>query len=604
MQETSLHGPKPESALMDRNAGLGKRPNDRFSALYLFATFAVLLIAAHAPLLRLPYFWDEAGYYVPAALDLSAGSLIPHSTPSNAHPPLVLAWLALCWKLVGFHAAVTRCAMLLLAAFSLLGFFRLALIVSNFSVAAWATLLTALYPVFFAQSSLAQVDMPAAGLIFWGLESYFRRRIGVAVIWFSLAALAKETAILVPLALFIWELFRPWVEQTIRKTPGDKEHQTSAAQAVKKNDGNIGTSGTHALPGWQSAFVLLGPIIPLAAWYAYHYFRTGFIFGNPEFFHYNVQATLHPLRIVLALLLRIWQTAGYMNLYLLTIACVLAMRAQPIQTADGPRPRIAVPVQLGLLGVAAVYVIALAVVGGAVLARYMLPVVPLVILICVSTIWRRLHLWKIVLTIVAVAFITGLFVNPPYGFAPEDNLAYRDYIHLHQDAERWLQARYPKAHVLTAWPASGELTKPYLGYVERPMQIVQIEDFTAEQLLSAADVGSRFDVALVFSTKYQPHTIFDRWRKWQEWKARYFGFHRDLPPEAAAAVLGGRLVYVDRKQGQWVGIVERQRIEEAISRPILTVRNSLIGERAIGTNPTTSYQVDDTPRVVGSAAYR
>jgi hypothetical protein len=167
-----------------------------------------------------------------------------------------------------------------------------------------------------------------------------------------------------------------------------------------------------------------------------------------------------------------------------------------------------------------------------------------------------------------------------------------------------LQARYPKAHVLTAWPASGELTKPYLGYVERPMQIVQIEDFTAEQLLSAADVGSRFVVALVFSTKYQPHTIFDRWRKWQEWKARYFGFHRDLPPEAAAAVLGGRLVYVDRKQGQWVGIVERQRIEEAISRPILTVRNSLIGERAIGTNPTTSYQVDDTPRVVGSAAYR
>jgi len=572
----------------------------RFSALYLFAIFSILVIAAHAPLLHLPYFWDEAGYYVPAALDLSAGSLVPHSTPSNAHPPLVLAWLALCWKLVGFHPAVTRCAMLLLTAFSLLGFFRLALAVSNFSVATWATLLTAVYPVFFAQSSLAQVDLPAAGLIFWGLECYVHRRMGVSAIWFSLAALAKETAILVPLALLLWELLNliarryrrtaifPSREAAEHGSPArecrEKEKQSESRQGRHKNldePGDIasaaaksantteaigGTTGNRAIPGWKSAFVLLVPISPLAAWYAYHYFRTGFIFGNPEFFHYNVQATLHPLRIVLALLLRIWQTAGYMNLYLLTIACVLAMRAQPIQTADGSRPRIAIPVQLGLLAVAAVYVITLAVVGGAVLARYMLPVVPLVILVCVSTIWRRLQLWNIVLIIVAVAFVTGLFVNPPYGFAPEDNLAYRDYIHLHQGAERWLQSRYPKARVLTAWPATGELTKPYLGYVGRPMQVIQIEDFTAEQLLSAADVGSRFDVALVFSTKYQPHTIFDRWRKWQEWKARYFGFHRDLPPEAAASVLGGRLVYIQRRQGQWVGIIETVKVEEALIR--------------------------------------
>jgi hypothetical protein len=597
MQETSPQGAKPRSVSGELNTGLARLFNSHFSALYLFGIFALLLIATHAPLLRLPYFWDEAGYYVPASLDLQAGSLIPHSTPSNAHPPLVLAWLALCWKVFGFQPLVTRCVMLLLAAFSLLGFFRLALAVSNFSVAAWATLLTAVYPVFFAQSSLAQVDLPAAGLIFWGLESYFRRRIGVAVIWFSLAALAKETAILVPLALFAWAVTTNMLRRfglmpilSSREAAGcesparrcremeanqdesrlgphkksDEPVATSAAKAANQSDADIGMAGSRALPGWKSAFVFLVPIIPLAAWYAYHYFRTGFIFGNPEFFHYNVQATLHPLRIVLALLLRIWQTAGYMNLYLLTVACVLAMRAQPIQTAGGPRPRIAVPVQLGLLAVAAVYVITLAVIGGAVLARYMLPVVPLVILVCVSTVWRRLHLWNIVLIIVAVAFVAGLFVNPPYGFAPEDNLAYRDYIHLHQDAERWLQARYPKDRVLTAWPASGELTKPYVGYVEKAMQVVQIEDFTAEQLFAAADVGSRFDVALVFSTKYQPRTIFDRWRKWQGWKARYFGFHRDLPPEAAASVLGGRLVYVERKHGQWVGIIEIVKIEEAL----------------------------------------
>jgi hypothetical protein len=41
------------------------------------------------------------------------------------------------------------------------------------------------------------------------------------------------------------------------------------------------------------------------------------------------------------------------------------------------------------------------------------------------------------------------------------------------------------------------------------------------------------------------------------------GFHRDLTPEAAASVLGGNLVYVKYRSGQWVGIVELQKIEEA-----------------------------------------
>src|SRR5262245_3056719 len=88
-------------------------------------------------LLRVTYCWDEAGYYIPAARDLMQGSLIPHSTPSNAHPPLILAWLALSWKMLGFHPLATRIAMLLLAAFSLAGFFRLALAVSNIHVAGW-----------------------------------------------------------------------------------------------------------------------------------------------------------------------------------------------------------------------------------------------------------------------------------------------------------------------------------------------------------------------------------------------------------------------------------------------------------------------------------
>ena len=45
-------------------------------------------------------------------------------------------------------------------------------------------------------------------------------------------------------------------------------------------------------------------------------------------------------------------------------------------------------------------------------------------------------------------------------------------------------------------------------------------------------------VALVFSTKYEPaRPLLDHWKKWEELKTRFFGFHRDLPPAALAHVL-------------------------------------------------------------------
>ena len=181
--------------------------------------FSVLFIL-HLPLLHLPYFWDEAGYYVPAARDLLLhGTLIPHSTPSNAHPPLVMAYLALAWKLLGYSPVVTRTAVLAIAALSLLGLFRLAQQAANTEVAVASVVCTALYPVFFTQSSLAHIDLAAAGLGFWAMLAYVEDRPWTAAMWFSLAALAKETAILAPLALFAWELLRTLLNRDTTTSP-------------------------------------------------------------------------------------------------------------------------------------------------------------------------------------------------------------------------------------------------------------------------------------------------------------------------------------------------------------------------------------------------
>jgi hypothetical protein len=561
----------------------------RYPTALVFALFFAVLFALHIPLLRLPYFWDEAGYYVPAARDLLLhGTLIPHSTPSNAHPPFVMAYLALAWKAVGYAPVVTRTAMLVVAAFSLLGVFRLAQRVANTEVAIASAICTAIYPVFFTQSSMAHLDLAAAGLSFWGLLAFVEDRRWATSLWFSLAVLAKETAVLAPLALCAWRLLEILLKREIGKRHAQKREGTLSGVPLIADDTpvvvipsaarDLGSSHQHK-PRFIVAFaprndkrmgltaalsVLLLPLIPLTLWYAFHYERTGFVFGNPEFFRYNVQSTMQPLRVLLALGLRLWQVVGYLNLYFLTLATMLAMWLRPLRDNGEERERISLDVQFSFLAVIAAYVVAMALVGGAVLARYMLPVIPLVVIIFLSTLRRRVRLWRGVVAIVVLAFVAALFVNPPYGFSIEDNLAYRDYILLHQRAEDFVEARYPMARVLTAWPASDELTRPYLGYVTRPMRVLRIENFTVEQLMAASGLRSNFDVALVFSTKYEPpHPWFEGWRTWEQWKTQFFGYHRDAPPAVAAEILGGRLVYNDVRNGQWVGVIEMEQREDA-----------------------------------------
>jgi len=298
----------------------------------------------------------------------------------------VMAYLAGGWKVMGFSIFVTRSLMLLVAAFSLLGVFRLARRAANFQVAIAATVCTALYPVFFAQSTMAHVDLAAAGLTLWGLEAYLGERRPATVVWFSLAVLAKETAVLAPLTLLAWEVSCPWIARLFQLQLCLSERRRRFSKA------------------------LLMPVAALSAWYAFHYWRTGYVFGNPEFFRYNVQSTMSPLRMVLALGMRLWQVFGYMHLWVLMILMIWAMTRPATVDGNHERQRIDISVQC-VFGVLILgYVVAMAVVGGAVLARYMLPVVPLVIIVAVSTLWRRVRRWPVLIAAVsksAIWFLAG-----------------------------------------------------------------------------------------------------------------------------------------------------------------------------------------------------
>lgn len=511
-----------------------------FPAWMAFPLIYAFVWLTHLPLLRLPYFWDEAGYYIPAALDFfHKHALIPYSTLTNAHPPLPAIYLAFWWKVSGFTPTVTRLAVCLVAAIALTGVFALARRLMNPQVAIATTLLTALYPVWFTQSTLAQADIYAAAATIWGLafaldEVPSMSRGWWAALWFSVAALCKETAIVTPLALAAWHVW----------------------ETRRKRD--------HARGHWRTAIQFVLPVLPLCAWYGYHYSKTGFIFGNPQYVRYNAEATMHGFRFLLALAQRLMQVTVYMNLFVPILCTIAAMFLPALRKPDGSaRPRVSWNAQAQIGIVLLVNIVFFSIVGGAVLARYLLPLYPLILLLCVSTWRRRVMQWPWIVALSVVAFLAGLFVNPPYRFAPEDNLTYRSMIVMQQRAIGQVLHRAPGGTVLTAWPATDELTHPYLGYVRKPVKVVAIDNFSLPQIEAAMKLPD-YDAALVFSTKYEAANTPD-WLRFgdSEWNVKYFGYHRDLPPALIARLLHGDMIWQAHSKGLWTAVLLFNRAQEA-----------------------------------------
>ncbi len=512
----------------------------------IFPLLFVGVYLSHLTLLRLPYYWDEAGYYIPAAYDFfRTGDVIPSSTLANAHPPLPSLYLSL-WWLSGFTPTVTRTAMCLVTAIALLAVYRLGIVLNGrTAVAASTTLLTAIYPVWFAQSTLAHADMFAAAASLWGLVFVFPGKRGPAALWaaaacFAVAAWCKETAIVTPLAIAVWESFL-WLR----------------------------SSGPERRSHLRAALLMVLPVITLLAWFAYYRHRTGFLFGNPEFLRYNATSTLSPLRVLLALMHRLLQVTAHMNMFVPVLCMAGALLLLPLRDLDGTvRPRISPAGQATVYVVLVANVLFFSVIGGALLTRYLLPLYPLVLLMCVSTFYRRVRYWWGLVLLSAFAFVMGLFVNPPYKFAPEDNLNYADTIRLHQQAIRQIVTRFPGSTILTAWPATDELTKPELGYVKKPLTVVTVPNFSLSEIQKAAVSAQDFSVGFAFSTKYDPpHLWLDLGARNEALDARFFDFHRDLSPGAIAHLMSGRVVWRDDRQGQWAAVLHFDRPQVAILHP-------------------------------------
>jgi 4-amino-4-deoxy-L-arabinose transferase-like glycosyltransferase len=514
--------------------------------LLLFAFVAL----SHLTLLHLPYYWDEGGYYIPAALDFyHHGWIIPQFT--NAHPPLPNILLGTLWHIVGLHIIATRLAVCAVAAAALTAIFRLAQRLLDPPAAISLTLMTAVYPIWFAQSTLAHADIFAAAFTLWAFAIYLpatssqlqaddertkrRSRVTVAIL-FSLAALSKETAIVEPAALIAIEAGR-FVH----------ERRSTAARRERLR--------------WIASLAV--PFLPLTAWYAYHRARTGFTFGNPVYLRYNATANFTAAHIFTALRYRFLHLFWQRNIWLPIVLAVICL-LMPARPRDEVRS-LTKSTRLTCVLLILANWIAFSVLGGALLTRYLLPVYPIILLLCVD-IWRERTPWIVWMTAATAAlFLSGLWINPPTAFAPEDTLVYRDMIVVHQEAIAFVNQHYPDARVLTAWPVSNDLFNPELGYTAHPTRVVPVEDFSLAEMEKAAQHPEDFDTAIVFTTHYVAPSLQRYLLSHPDSRiGRAFTTNPDLSPAEIAALLHGQIVWRSPNlDGEWAAVLRFNRSYEA-----------------------------------------
>ncbi len=471
--------------------------SQRTSTVIFFLAFAALVVAIHLPYLTLPFFWDEMGQFIPAALDLYRdGAWVPHSTLPNVHPPGLMAALALVWRIFGFSIAATRLTMLAIASAGVLLAFLLSIRLSRGTHGApafAAVLFLIASPIFYTQAMLAQLDMPAMVLTTLALLLFLDTSYAASAAACVALVLVKETAISTPLVFAAWLWFR------------DKRR--------------------------REALYFLAPALALGAWLVLLTRVTGHLLGNSEFTSFNVYDSLSPVHIALSLGRRIYYLFLGDGRFIGTLAIFVGWRL-----LRGREWTIA-----ALAGVAQVAVVT--VFGGAMLDRYILPVLPIVYAAMAAAASAYPASWRWTShTVMLAALLLGWIWNPPYPFPFENNLAMTDFIRLQRDAAGFLESWAADKTIATAWPLSDELQRPEFGYVSRPLHVVPLAGFRLTELsnLERGQVG-----VLVVYSRDSPLDDFFR---------RHFDSHVPARSAEIRAGLGYVPVVRWRRGGQWIDI--------------------------------------------------
>jgi hypothetical protein len=467
------------------------------SYLLVYAVIASLLVALHQPLLDVPFYWDEVGQFIPASLDLfQTGSWIPHSTLPNAHPPGVMAWLAGFWHIFGYSIAGTRVAMLLMASAGATFVFLLAIELSRGAPGApafTALSLLCVSPLFYAQSMLAQLDMPAMCFTVLALLLFLQDHFRSSALACVALVLIKETGVVAP------ALFGCWLLAERRLRP--------------------------------AAWYLL-PLAAICLWLVTLKQITGHWFGNHAFARYNLFDPLHPLRLGVALLRRTYYLFIGTGHFIGTAALVWAFRRMPLLRSRSSSVAGAF---------VALHTVIVSMLGGAVLERYLLPALPIVYIAFAASFRAMLpHPRKWATGAIFACLVAANFINPPYPFPFENNLAFINFVELQKEAAEAVNLR--PGTIASAFPMADALRRTEYGFVTRPRSVTDLAGFHSLDIAPLRNHPP--GMLLVYDTAWDPMHLLDR-EFFRSLFGQLYGYDPPMTPTAIASALSMRV------EAQW-----------------------------------------------------
>ena len=203
------------------------------------------------------------------------------------------------------------------------------------------------------------------------------------------------------------------------------------------------------------------------------------------------------------------------------------------------------------------HILLVSLLGGATLERYLLPVIPLIYIAMGAAFQLLRPLWRYIGTAaLAAGLVSGNFVNPPFPFPYENNLAMVDFVDLHRTAAQFLEKSYPSRTIYTAWPLTQALRDPAFGYVDQAMSAAETSDLHVSTL--GAINPTPVDVLVLYSRTWEPSWGVLRWQPLRDFLSRFYDYEREMNAREVRQHFG--LVPVQRwtRRGQWIEIFARR----------------------------------------------
>lgn len=408
---------------------------------FLIHVFLFLIIfISKANIINLPYHWDELGAYISPTHWLAEGNLLrvlPGLHPPYTffgHPPALYLSLAVIYEIFGETIWISH---LFAIGFSFLGVSFTYLLANhlfnNRMIAIFASLFLFFTPLYFAQSGMVLGDLPIAA--FGVMTVYFMlKKQYIPYLLCSLyLMMTKESSMAIIVAILCYLYYE------------------------QKNDRIV----------FKNIFKYSIPLFVLFAFFLLQKMTTGMMLANPyfnshSFFKYpTFQTILHNLYNVLKI---VFQCQGRIFMTLL-ILLTLVIKKKTVWKRE-----FTLFLFIFILFIGAFSLIYF-------LPRYILPTLPYFCIwgaYAVVELVKEVKLQLIIGAIVLIIFIGNFYGTGTVYSSYDSDMQYVDMVVINKKTCKYIENKFSDKKVLSLWPLSVALSKPYLGYVSKPIKVVPI----------------------------------------------------------------------------------------------------------------------------------